>query len=201
MSSQPKSATDRHSIVDPTSITEPKQDKIDLVIDHPLQIVMLRRFAAYAAVGIVYFAAISLTTASMSDPAFSWSSVWLKCCDEAIYWAPGLLFILPTLAVDLLRLTRRFAHPINQLSAELQLLADGKSESRLVLRGCESWQPMVNDYNRLRAEVLELRQFKMLAKGRPAAFASTVATEPRQTEPGTVETVEAKARELAVAGA
>ena len=52
-------------------------------------------------------------------------SFWIRCCDEAIYWGPGLLIILPVLAVDLLRLTRRFAAPVSRLREEMRLLGGG----------------------------------------------------------------------------
>ncbi len=172
----------------PESTENRPNDDMFLTIDHPFQLTVIRRVGAYALVGIVYFAAISLTTDAMTDPHYDWQSIWMKCCDEAVYWAPGLLFILPTLGIDLLRLTRRFALPVNRIAEEIHLLAHGKSESPLTLDAAEPWERIATDFNQLREELLELRQMSMLAKGRPTAFA---ASDPaiRITESEPLETV------------
>lgn len=172
----------KKSVTDLTAEANRQDSDMYLAIDHPFQLAILRRVGAYAILGIIYFAAISLTTDSMADPHFDWHSMWMKCCDEAVYWAPGLLFILPTLAIDLLRFTRRFTLPVNRVAQEIRLLTEGKSESPLVLDGCEAWENLAREFNELREELLELRQSNMLNKPGPTAFSAVAAVASRHAK-------------------
>ncbi len=133
-----------------------------LIIDRSFQLALLRRVAAYALVGITYVACISLATSAMGKPEFSMSSVLMQCFDEVIFWAPGLLFIVPTLAIDMLRFSRRFASPVCRLRQEMQLLASGQSDAPMSIDSHDSWHDLADEFNKLRLELLDLRQAKLL---------------------------------------
>jgi methyl-accepting chemotaxis protein len=112
--------------------------------------------------GAVYVGATSLATDSMTDPDADWQTVLIKCLDEAVYIVPGLLVIVPLVAVNLLRLTRRYASPIDKLSKEMQLLSAGKSDAPLVFDNSDAWSHLATQFNELREEILELRQTVLL---------------------------------------
>lgn len=154
--------------------------EIPLVVDRSFQFAILRRVGMYGVIGASYVGAITLATDCMTDPLANWKSVLTQCVDETVYWVPGLLILVPLVTFNLLRLTRRFALPIDRLSTEMQLLSDGKSESPLELNPNEPWAQLATQFNELRDEILELRQASLL---QPAVVPPAPVTDPLDSLP------------------
>ena len=131
-----------------------------LLIDDHVQGSLLRRTALYGCACAVYFIVILVFTESMSDPGEPLIEAVLRCLDEAIYWAPGLMLLTPVVAYDLLKITNRFAGPIYRLRHEMQRLLDGESDAPLGFRDGDYWGEMADIFNEIRDELLELRQEK-----------------------------------------
>jgi hypothetical protein len=129
-----------------------------LLIDHGVQGSLLRRIALYCVACTIYFAVILVFTETMSDPYEPVSDAISRCLDEALYWAPGLMLLMPVVAYDLLRVTNRFAGPVFRLRREMQRLVDGESVHPLSFRSDDYWIEMADIFNQIRDELLELRQ-------------------------------------------
>lgn len=129
-----------------------------LLIDQHVQGSLLRRTALYSCGCAVYFAVILVFTEVMSDPHEAVSSAIIRCFDEAIYWAPGLMLLTPVVAYDLLRVTNRFAGPMFRLRREMRRLIDGESKYPLNFREDDYWGEMAVIFNQIRDELHELRR-------------------------------------------
>jgi hypothetical protein len=136
-----------------------------LLIDQNVQGSLLGRTALYSSACAVYFIVILVFTESMSDPHEPLSESILRCLDEAIYWAPGLMLLTPVIAYDLLKVTNRFAGPVFRLQREMQRLVDGESTHPLSFRDGDYWIEMAETFNQLREELIELRQSRAESSG------------------------------------
>ena len=131
-----------------------------LLIDRTVQVALLWRTALYSGACAVYFIVILVCTESLSDPDEPLLDALLRCIDDAIYWAPGLMLLVPVMAYDLLRMTNRFAGPVFRLRREMQRLLDEESEYPLSFRDGDYWAELADIFNELRAELHELREEK-----------------------------------------
>jgi hypothetical protein len=130
----------------------------ELLIDANVQGSLLCRMALYSAGCGVYFIVILLFTESMGNPNEAISDTLLRCLEEALYWIPGLMLLLPVVAYDLLRVSNRFTGPMFRLKREMHRLVLGESVHRLSFRADDYWIEMADLFNSLRDELLELRQ-------------------------------------------
>jgi hypothetical protein len=88
-----------------------------LLIDQHVQGTLLWRTALYSSACGIYFIVILIFAEWMSNPGESFVESVVACLDESIYWAPGLMLLVPVIAYDLLRLTNRFAGPFFSIAA------------------------------------------------------------------------------------
>lgn len=130
-----------------------------LMIDRHVQGSVLGRTALYSSACGIYFTIILIFTEWMSNPESTFPEAIFACLNEAIYWAPGLMLLVPVVAYDLLRFTNRFAGPFFRLRREMQRLANDESEMPLGFRDGDYWVEIADDFNAVRKELIELRQF------------------------------------------
>ncbi len=149
-----------------------------LLIDRHVQGALMRRTALYSAACGVYFLVILVLTETMSNANTTLGEAFLRCLDEAVYWAPGLILLAPLVAYDMLKMTNRFAGPMFRLRREMQRLVEQKSASPLTFREGDHWTELTVIFNQLRDEMGELRKFKRdtEAARRAAAQAATSGT-------------------------
>ena len=105
-----------------------------LLIDSKVQGALLARTAFYTTACVIYFMVIMVFTATITSPNKPLSEIIIRCLDEAVYWAPGLLLLGPLVAYDLLKLTSRFAGPAFRLRREMERLVAGESQYPLNFR-------------------------------------------------------------------
>lgn len=129
-----------------------------LLIDPRVQGSLLRRAALYSAASGLYFLVILVFTESMSNPEEPFGVAISRCIDEAVYWAPGLMLLVPVITYDLLRVTNRFAGPVFRLRREMQRLVDGESEHPLSFRDGDYWVEIAGTFNQLRSELMQYRE-------------------------------------------
>lgn len=130
-----------------------------LLIDRKVQGSLLWRTALYSSACGLYFIIILVFTEWMSNSSGSFVESIFACIDESIYWAPGLMLLVPVIAYDLLKLTNRFAGPFFRLSREMQRLRKNESEMPLGFRDGDYWVEIADDFNAVREELMNLRQF------------------------------------------
>ena len=130
--------------------------RVRLLVDPAVQQALLVRFGVYAAAAMTYFAVIHLFSHSMLDRQAGISELLVDLLDQVSYWAPGLLLLVPLAVQDLLRLTNRFAGPKARLARQLRELAAGDT-GPLEFRRDDYWQDLADDFNRVREELLRLR--------------------------------------------
>ncbi|MEM8667635.1 MAG: hypothetical protein AAGG48_08985 [Planctomycetota bacterium] len=129
-----------------------------LLIDRHVQGCLLWRTALYSTACGLYFFIILIFTEWMSHPDSTFVESLFSCLDESIYWAPGLMLVVPVVAYDLLKLTNRFAGPFFRLRREMKRLVDNDSERPLSFRDGDYWVEIVDDFNTVREELMELRK-------------------------------------------
>lgn len=144
-----------------------------LLIEHGVQGSLLQRTALYSAACSIYFVVILAFSRSMANPHAALDDSLLHCLDDAIYWAPGLLFLIPLMAYDMLKLTNRFAGPVFRLRREMQRLVSGESERPLNFRDGDYWTDVADVFNELRSELIDLRQQKAKFEVQLAATRNT----------------------------
>ena len=130
----------------------------NLLVDRDVQGVMLRRTALYATAVAAYFSGILICSESLADPDQSVVTAILRCADEMIYWLPGLAILAPVIAYDIVRISNRFTGPVFRLRRELTRLAEGQEVQPMVFREDDYWIEMSEAFNRIREEVIELRE-------------------------------------------
>lgn len=130
--------------------------RVRLLVDPAVQQALLVRFGVYAAAAMTYFGVIHLFSHSMLDRQAGMTELLVDLLDQASYWAPGLLLLVPLAVQDLLRLTNRFAGPKARLARQLRELATG-DPGPLEFRRDDYWQELADDFNRVREELVRLR--------------------------------------------
>jgi hypothetical protein len=136
-----------------------------LLIDKDVQGAVLQRTILYSVCCVVYFLVIMFFSTTAETPEDKWHEIVMKCLDEAVYWAPGLMLLTPVIAYDLLTLTNRFAGPVFRLRREMQRLTSGEESYPLSFRDGDYWMEMADLFNQVRDEMLELREFKARGPG------------------------------------
>ena len=135
----------------------PNPSRHQLYIDNGLQAVLLRRLTLYSIAALVYFVVILAIDIWVQQPELTPIEFLWGFFDEAIYWAPGLLALIPVLAYDLLRLTNRFAGPVFSLQREMAQLAAGKDVAPISFRDEDHWHPIAESFNEIREELSRYR--------------------------------------------
>lgn len=135
----------------------PPQPRRRLLVDQPVQGVLLRRFAFYGAASLLYCGATLFLADKLRHPQESMSESLLRSMDEIAFWVPAFLLLAPIFAYDLLRLSNRFVGPIFRLRRELRRLSNGESVSKMQFREGDYWQDTADSFNRIREELETLR--------------------------------------------
>lgn len=132
-----------------------------LLVDSDVQVALLRRTALYATACALYFTIILLCSESMSNPEESIGESLARCMDDIVFWLPGFAILAPVIAYDILRITNRFTGPIYRLRREMMRLIEGDQVQALSFREDDYWNEMAELFNRVKDEMLELREAKV----------------------------------------
>lgn len=128
-----------------------------ILIDAGVQGTLVRRTAFYAAATALYLLVIFILSDALSHPQEPVSESLLRCLDEAVFWAPGLMLLAPLFAYDLIHISNRFVGPMFRLRRELRKLANGETVGPMFSRQGDFWSDASDSFNRLREELVELR--------------------------------------------
>lgn len=130
------------------------------MIDHSVQITVLRRAAFYTLACSLYFIMTLVITESLSNPQEAISETTRRCLDEAFFWAPGIVLLAPFMIYDLLRVTNRLAVPIRLLHQEMKELVDHDPSKSMGVANGQQNQDITECFQKIRTELLELREFR-----------------------------------------
>ena len=128
-----------------------------ILIDSGVQGALVRRTGLYAAATGMYLLVIFILSDALSHPREPISESLLRCLDEAVFWAPGLILLAPLFAYDLIHISNRFVGPMFRLRRELRKLSNGETVSPMYSRQGDFWADASESFNRLREELVELR--------------------------------------------
>ena len=142
--------------MNPTANASPTRRRI--LIDSGVQGTLVRRTGLYAAATAIYLLVIFILSDALSHPKEPVSESLLRCLDEAVFWAPGLMLLAPLFAYDLIHISNRFVGPMFRLRRELRKLSNGETVGPMFSRQGDFWSDASESFNRLREELLELRQ-------------------------------------------
>ena len=142
--------------MNPTANASPTRRRI--LIDSGVQGTLVRRTGLYAAATAIYLLVIFILSDALSHPKEPVSESLLRCLDEAVFWAPGLMLLAPLFAYDLIHISNRFVGPMFRLRRELRKLSNGEAVGPMFSRQGDFWSDASDSFNRLREELLELRQ-------------------------------------------
>lgn len=156
--------------MNPTANASPTRRQI--LIDSGVQGTLVRRTGLYAAATAIYLLVIFILSDALSHPKEPVSESLLRCLDEAVFWAPGLMLLAPLFAYDLIHISNRFVGPMFRLRRELRKLSNGETVGPMFSRQGDFWSDASDSFNRLREELLELRQLTA-DKWEPADRAET----------------------------
>ena len=138
----------------------PAEPSRNLLIDHSVQLTVLRRAAFYTLACSLYFIMTLVITESLSNPQEAISETTRRCLDEAFFWAPGIVLLAPFMIYDLLRVTHRLAVPIKLLHQEMKDLVDDDPSKPVGVADGHANQDITECFQIIRAELLELREFR-----------------------------------------
>ncbi|MEL7265917.1 MAG: hypothetical protein AAFP69_14045 [Planctomycetota bacterium] len=149
-----------------------------LLVENRLQISLIVRSINHSICCILYFSGVMFCTSLYSQPSQPLSYHFNEYINDAVFWLPGLLVMIPLMAYDMLRHSNRFVGPIYRLKCEIRKLL-GKVQTRHVkIREDDYYQELIDEYNQLRGEYLDMREQlensqRMLAAARVNANAAT----------------------------
>ncbi|MEM6979192.1 MAG: hypothetical protein AAF539_05940 [Planctomycetota bacterium] len=123
-----------------------------------MQTSLIGRSALYVAACLVYFITVEYFAQYRLHPGVTPLELITTLSIEAIFWLPGLVALMPLMIIDMLRQTNRVAGPVFSLRRQMRHLADNKPSRTLSFRGNDYWVSMAEDFNALRAELLQLRE-------------------------------------------
>lgn len=132
----------------------PRFERTQLLVDRDVQVSLIVRSGLYGLACVVYFSVVQFFAQAMIHPDMSVLDVFWSLADEAVYWVPGLLVLMPLMGYDMLRHSHRFAGPILSLKREMRRLSDQESGKELVFRVNDFWNCVAQDFNNLRQRVL-----------------------------------------------
>lgn len=138
--------------------SQPAFVRRQLLNDEKVQGSLLKHAAFYGMMCVLYFVVNLIFTKALSNQQVGFATAIIDCLTESIYWAPGLLLMVPLVAYDMLKQSNRFAGPVFRLRREMQLLSRGESNQPLTFRDDDYWAEMADEFNVIREELLELRQ-------------------------------------------
>lgn len=128
-----------------------------LLVDGHVQASLLARAAFYGISGVIYFLVILVFSETVANEDASLGKCISQCLDEAIFWVPGLMLMVPLVVYDLLRLGNQLVGPMFGIRREMRRLIDGESEQPLTFRDGDHWIEMAGLYNQIREEMMLLR--------------------------------------------
>lgn len=140
-----------------TAKVSPPRQRI--LIDSDVPGTLIRRTSLYAAATGIYLLVSHILSDALIHPQEPVSESLLRCLDEAVFWAPGLMLLAPLFAYDLIHVSNRFVGPMFRLRRELRKLSNGETVPPMYSRQGDFWADASDSFNRLREELVELRQF------------------------------------------
>jgi hypothetical protein len=127
-------------------------------LDRLVHRALLRRIGFYSLACLLYFMMTLVITEFFSSTDESIAATTRRCLEEAIFWAPGIVLLIPIFVYDLLQLTHQFVSPFLQLRRQLQRLAEGAPVDELSLLDTDDWRGVSDSFNQIRRELVSLRQ-------------------------------------------
>ena len=107
---------------------------------------------------LCYFSAAAWVTAWVDAPdGVGIGEITLAWVSDMSMWLPTSLIIVPLAAFDLLRFSHRFVLPACQLRSQIRQLAAGNQVDLIDKNEEAMWQDTLEEFNRLREELLTLR--------------------------------------------
>jgi hypothetical protein len=143
-----------------------------ILIDAGVQGTLVRRTGLYAGATAIYLLVIFILSDALSHPQEPVSESLLRCLDEAVFWAPGLMLLAPLFAYDLIHISNRFVGPMFRLRRELRKLSNGEDVSPMYSRQGDFWADASESFNRLREELSELRELNAASGEAPSLGAT-----------------------------
>jgi hypothetical protein len=119
---------------------------------------LLRRIGFYSLACLLYFMMTLVITEFLSSADESIATTTRRCLEEAIFWAPGIVLLIPIIVYDLLQFSHQFVSPLLQLRRQLQRLAAGAPVDELMFLDTDDWCGVSESFNQIRHELLSLRQ-------------------------------------------
>lgn len=159
--------------------TSPRQQ---LLVDRDVQGAVMWRLGMYMGVCVTYFTVIQLFTQSLLHPQVELAELLSHFFDDAVFWLPGLLVLVPVMVLDLLQLTNRFTGPIFSLRREIQALINGKTGRRISFRQSDYWSSMAAQFNAVRDELVRLRGENQALQDQLAQYESLRPDEPAASD-------------------
>ena len=143
-----------------------------ILLDSCVQGTLIRRMALYGATTAIYLLASFILADTLSHPQEPVSETLLRCLDEAIIWAPGLMLLAPLFAYDLIHISNRFVGPMFRLRRDLGKLAAGEPVGRIFSRKGDFWADASEAFNLLQEELIELRALNNAESRQPSDLAA-----------------------------
>jgi len=123
-----------------------------------IRIAIMSRAAIYGTACSLYFMITLVCSQWLKEPERGFVESLLQSAEDASYWMPGFLLLVPIAAHDLMKMSEHIAHPIQRLHDEMYLLVDGRSERPVVVNENEYFCELTSAYNQVRGELLQLRK-------------------------------------------
>ena len=124
-------------------------------VDPTVQGALIVKIVLYWAVCLISVTATLLCWRIVVSPGWP---VHVQLADLWSHYGPAAIaaiLLLPLMIVDSVRLSNRFVGPLLRLRRSLRELARGEAVEPLEFRGADFWQEIADEFNAVRARVVE----------------------------------------------
>ncbi len=130
-----------------------KQTRRQFFTDRWVQGGLISRAVIYWIYCVVAVTSLVLTWSILSHPMAGFSDHWKKMWEHFIPAAVASLFLLPIMALDMVRFSNRFAGPVFRLRNAMRRAAEGENVPPVTFRKGDYWQGMAEEFNELMLRV------------------------------------------------
>jgi len=132
--------------------------RVRIFADTDVELSLVIRYAIFGLACVTYFSFMLVCNQWVQMPDASIQDFFLRALEDATYWLPGLLLMVPLAIHDFIKSCGRVSKPVVRLRSEMQLLIDHKSNRPIEIRSGEAWPELLSLYNNVRGELLTLRR-------------------------------------------
>jgi sensor histidine kinase YesM len=135
-----------------------------LLVNRPVQVDLIRRAVIYWMLCMLVVTYMAVCWLVLPKDPSSFGEFVMMTYDVLGPVLTTSVFVVPLIILDCIRMSNRFAGPVNRLHREIKQIANGQEAARIRLRKGDHWHEVADDFNRM-LERIKKEEWCLQAKG------------------------------------